>query len=102
MIREEIINIKNEALAQIMDATSLEEITELKIIYLGRQGKINNFTREFKNLESNERKDVGLTLNEAKNTIEEELKQKHNDLINRESSKKDWFDPTIPGIKYKI
>lgn len=102
MIREEIINIKNEALAQIMDASTLTEIEELKRLYLGRQGKINNFTRELKNLKTDERKDVGVTLNEAKNTIEEELKQKHEELVNRDTSKKEWFDPTIPGLKYKI
>src|SRR4030042_1045742 len=101
MIREDIINIKNEALAQIMDASSLAEIEELKILYLGRQGKINTFTRELKNLKSGERKDMGLTLNEAKKTIDEVLKQKKEDLIKRESSKKEWFDPTIPGLKYK-
>ena len=102
MIREDIINIKNEALAQIMDASSLAEIEELKILYLGRQGKINTFTRELKNLKSGERKDMGLTLNEAKKTIDEVLKQKKEELINREASKKEWFDPTIPGLKYKI
>ena len=91
MIREDIINIKNEALAQIMDASSLAEIEELKILYLGRQGKINTFTRELKNLKSGERKDMGLTLNEAKKTIDEVLKQKKEELINREASKKEWF-----------
>jgi phenylalanyl-tRNA synthetase alpha chain len=102
MIREEIINIKNEALAQIMDASSLHEIEELKILYLGRQGKINTFTRNLKNLKPDERKDIGVTLNEAKNTIDEVLKQKYEELLNRETSKKKWFDPTIPGLKYKI
>jgi phenylalanyl-tRNA synthetase alpha chain len=102
MIREEIINIKNEALAQIMDASSLNEIEELRILYLGRQGKINIFTRELKNLKVEDRKDLGITLNEAKNTIDEELKQKYEDLLNHQTLKKEWFDPTIPGLKYKI
>src|SRR4030042_4046707 len=88
MIREEIINIKNEALAQTMDASSFGEIEELKILYLGRQGKINNITRDLKNLKPDERKDAGLALNDAKKTIDEALKQKQLELENRDTSKR--------------
>jgi phenylalanyl-tRNA synthetase alpha chain len=101
-MREDIINLKNEAIAQIMDTSTLEEIDEIKITYLGRNGKINNLTKELKNLKPEERKNAGKTINEAKSAIENALQQKKSDLSTRNLSKKGWFDPSIPGIPYKI
>ena len=45
------------------------------------------------------RKQYGSTLNEAKRTIEELLANQKNNL---KESTREWFDPTIPGIKPKI
>ena len=39
-MREDILNTKNEALAQIMDTDSQDELEDLRIAYLGRSGKI--------------------------------------------------------------
>ncbi|OGM13683.1 phenylalanine--tRNA ligase subunit alpha [Candidatus Woesebacteria bacterium RIFCSPLOWO2_01_FULL_39_23] len=101
-MREDILNLKNEAIARIMDVILLAEIDELKISYLGRNGKVNSLTKELKNLKTEERGEVGISINEAKHAIESALNQKKNEIINRESLKKTWFDASVPGIEYKI
>lgn len=98
-MREEIINTKNEALAQIIDTSSFDELEAIRITFLGRNGKIANLFKKLKNLEEKEKKEAGLLLNETKNTIEETISSKKNSL---QSTIRTWFDPTVPGIKPNI
>ena len=46
-----------------------------------------------------EKKEVGRLINESKNAIFETITSKKNQL---KVVKREWFDPTIPGKKYKI
>lgn len=94
-MREDIINIKNEALAQIMTAKNLSELEEIRINYLGRSGKLAQIIKEIKKVSSEEKKEIGILINESKNTIVKQLASRKNNLS--QISRK-WFDPTIPGI----
>ncbi|MBI4157732.1 phenylalanine--tRNA ligase subunit alpha [Candidatus Woesebacteria bacterium] len=95
---EEIISLKNEALAQIMSARSVSDLEEIRIAYLGRNGKLTKLTKELKNLGPEERKNAGILVNEAKSTILENLSSGKS---NFQVTAREWFDPTIPGIKPK-
>jgi len=101
-MNEELNNLKNNALAQIIDATELNTLEELRITYLGRNGKVNELIKTLKELQPEEKRRMGILLNEAKRTIEDAIKEKQNRIGENKSKAKDWFDPTIPGTKYKI
>lgn len=96
-MHEEIINTKNQAIAQISQAKTIEELDRIKISYLGRNGKFNYFFNNIKDVIPEKRKEFGITLNEAKSTIESLIKERGNSL--KENSR-EWFDYTIPGKKY--
>lgn len=96
---EEINNIKNEAIAQISMASDLGELDNLKIAYLGRNGKLNLLVKKIKEIKEGERKQFGISINEAKKTIEALLSEKKSNL---KETVREWFDPTIPGIKPKL
>ncbi len=98
-MKEEIINLKNQAIAQIGDTKSVEELEQIRIDYLGRNGKIGKLIKEIKNLTLDEKREVGFVINDTKNTIEEFLGRQKNKL---KQTKRVWFDPTIPGIKPNI
>lgn len=98
-MREDIQNLKNEAIAQITEADSAKELESLRIIYLGRKGKLNKLTKELKKLNTEEKKEVGRLINEAKNTLLETIAAAKNNL---KEHARVWFDPTIPGKKPKI
>lgn len=98
-MQEEILNLKNEAMAQIMSARDVSELEQLKISYLGRNGKINSLVKKLKDVPVDERKQVGITLNLAKQTIDKLISDKHQELIKSLTEKREWFDLTIPGIK---
>src|SRR5258708_7040313 len=98
-MKEEIINLKNQAIAQITDAKSIEELEQIRVDLLGRSGKLNKLIQEIRTLVGDERKEVGFVINETKKTIEEFLGRQRSKL---KENKKEWFDPTVPGIKPNI
>jgi phenylalanyl-tRNA synthetase alpha chain len=97
-MRQDIINIKNEAFAQIMDAKSSKELERLRISYLGRSGTFTKLIKDIKDLSLDQRKEVGILINETKKSLEKLIASQKNKL---KDSVRAWFDPTIPGVKAK-
>jgi phenylalanyl-tRNA synthetase alpha chain len=98
-MREEIINLKNELVSQVIGVTDKKELTELEIAYLGKNGKLTALIKQIKDLSAEDKKEIGILINEAKNTISAVIAEQKNKLSD---SKTMWFDPTIPAIKPKI
>jgi phenylalanyl-tRNA synthetase alpha chain len=98
-MNDEIINTKNQAIAEISAAKSKSELNEIKISYLGRNGKLNIFTKNIKNIPPENRKQYGTTLNEAKNTVLHFIESKKNEI---KSNIRTWFDATYPAQKQNI
>lgn len=98
-MQENIQNAKNEALAQIMTAKTAGELEEIQTAYLGRNGKISLLLKKIKDVPNEEKKQIGILLNECKNTIQTSLGEKKNSL---KEVTHDWFDPTVPVCPPKI
>lgn len=98
-MQEEIQNVKNEAIAQIIEATSLSDLEVIRVAYLGRNGKVNDLIKKIKYLSQDERKSTGILLNDVKNIILSQISEVKSKLQN---PVRKWFDPTIPGIKPAI
>ena len=101
-MQEDIINLKNEAIAQISEAKDGTELEELRAAYLGRNGKFTLLVKKIKDVPVESRKTFGITLNESKIAIENLLSDKKHELIKSLSEKRDWFDLTMPGFKSNI
>lgn len=98
-MKEDLINLKNQAIAQIGDCHDLEELEQIRIDFFGKSGKFTTLSKEIKNISVEEKKQFGITLNEVKNTLEVLLASKKNELNN---SARVWFDPTMPAKKPKL
>ncbi|MFA6074161.1 MAG: phenylalanine--tRNA ligase subunit alpha [Candidatus Woesearchaeota archaeon] len=98
-MQEDLQNLKNQAIAQIVDCKDVKELEQIRIDLFGRSGKFTLVSKEIKNLKDEERKQAGIILNEVKNTLEELIQTKKNDL---KIDIREWFDPTIPPFKNKI
>lgn len=96
-MREEIQNIKNQAIAQITEAKSAKELENLRVTYLGRNGKVNDLIKKIRGLPVSEKKNVGPLINQAKETISNSLSEKNIRLTKRAIDTKDWFDISVPG-----
>lgn len=98
-MQEDILSIKNQAIAQIMAAESSTELEQIRIDYFGRNGKLTNLFKNIKNLSTDEKKQTGLVINEAKRSLENLLDNQKNSF---KETAREWFDPTIPGKKPAI
>ncbi|MFH1971117.1 MAG: phenylalanine--tRNA ligase subunit alpha [Patescibacteria group bacterium] len=98
-MREEIISLKNEAIAQVMEVNSIGELENLRIIYLGRNGKLTSLIKKLTEVPSEKRKEVGILINETKKSLNEIISSQKNILSN---SSREWFDPTVPSVKPKV
>lgn len=98
-MQEDILNLKNQALAQIMSAENSNELEQIRVDYFGRNGKFTSLVKNIKDVPTAERKQIGLTINEAKKSIEEMIGRQKNSFG---QTAREWFDPTIPGEKPAI
>lgn len=99
MFKDQINNLKNEAVGEILEAKDEKSLEEIRATFLGRAGKINELTKEIPKLSAGERGDIGKLINETKITIENALRESKNNLKERASENKEWLDVTAPGIK---
>lgn len=98
-MHEEIMSVKNQAIAQITGATDAGELEQIRIDLLGRNGKITSLIKGIKDIDPSQRQQVGILINETKATIENLLLEQKNSF---KESAREWFDPTIPGIKPEV
>lgn len=98
-MQEDVLNIKNQAIAQIMSSESAKELEQIRIDYFGKGGKFTNLIKSIKEAAPEDRGRIGLTINEAKKSIEELLENQKRSFG---ESARTWFDPTIPGEKPEI
>lgn len=93
-MKDDILNIQNQAFAQINDVKDLQELEELRVELFGKNGKFTQVTKNLKNLPVEKKKTAGILINEVKSTLEEMIVNKKNSL---ESLVRVWFDPTMPA-----
>lgn len=93
---QNLTNLKNEALAMIMEAETTDELEQIRVRYLSKKGKLNNVFAEL--METVEdKKQLGQVFNQAKQTLEDTLEDKLGKLSAR-PDRQEWFDVTQPGL----
>lgn len=97
-MEEKLINIKNTALPMILDVENLDELEELRVQFLGKNGSLANVMKEIKQIPVDKKPAMGRLLNEVKEILETTITQKLNELKNIKSDNKISFDITEPGI----
>lgn len=98
MLREKLLNLKNEALALIAEAKTKKELEELRIRFLGRKGRVNEYLKEVTKLPKDEKIQAGKLANEVKAAIERVLKQTQTGLQKvAVKAEKEWLDVSAPG-----
>lgn len=99
-MREELHNLKNEALALIQEAKDNQELEAYRIAFLGRKGKVNSLLKKISQVEPEKRAWLGELINEIKETIIKALQNRRAQLgrlTDQFPSQETFFDPTLPG-----
>ena len=95
-------NMIKEVKEKIANLDNLREVNDLKVLYLGKKGPVNELTSKLKDLPVEEKKSFGMMLNELKNELNNIFDTKINELETKELNKKlenEQIDITLPGTK---
>lgn len=92
--------IKENAVKELNEISSLKEVQDFGIKYFGKQGEISLIQRDMRNVPAEQRKEVGQLINEVKNSLESQInnlkiKFEEEELNKKLSSQK--IDITEPG-----
>jgi len=93
-----------KARKELEGITSLNELESWRVRYLGRKGELTIILRGLAKLPPEERKIVGAWANQAKNNLEDSLRQKEQALREAQlvSARKEALDITLPGHPFPV
>lgn len=95
-----IQNLKNQAISNILEAKSEEELEHLRVHYLGRKGEISELIKKLPSLAVENRKEIGILLNDVKKAIEEVISTQKLEIgKSKLEIDKERLDVTAPGKK---
>ena len=102
MLKEDLMQMKNDVLEKIKLAQDNKTLEDIRIEFLGKKGKITEILKGLKDLSNEERKEVGKIANDVKVEIEDCItkaaEKLENLAIEREMAKEN-FDITLPGTE---
>lgn len=96
----EIESIKENAIAKINSANSLDALEQIRVEFLGKKGKITELLKKLGYLPPEKRPIIGSKANEIKEIITDIIEQKKRELLELEFQKKletERVDITLPG-----
>ena len=79
----------NELLQEVeaLKAANAEELEALRIKYLSKKGAINELMADFRNVPADQKKEVGMRLNELKNKAQEKIAALKEQFESRDTQK---------------
>lgn len=96
-------DLEKEAIAEIEKVDNIHALNEVKSVYLGKKSKLQSIMATMKDLSVEEKKELGLRINEFKNKIEVVVLNHKDYLENKEVLDKiasEEVDVTLPGKKF--
>ncbi|HHU56107.1 MAG TPA: phenylalanine--tRNA ligase subunit alpha [Acholeplasmataceae bacterium] len=96
-------NLELEAIKAIEEVNSIHKLNEVKSIFLGKKSKLQEVMKRMKDLSIEEKKALGIEINQYKNKIETLINEKKEKLDQEEVLKKlesEAIDVTLPGKKF--
>ncbi len=101
----EINNLKNELESNIENIKSLNELNDIKVHYLGKKSKMQEFSNNMKNLSIEEKKECGKLINEFKKYADDlfnDIKSKLEIIELEEKLNKEKIDVTLPATNINV
>ena len=105
MNKDLILKMEEDLKKEFTSDINLEKLNELKILYLGKTGKITELSKEIKNVANEDKKEFGMLINDVRNLFnslyEEKLKVLELEKLNKklESEK---IDISLPATNINI
>ncbi len=97
---DSVQDLQGDALQGLADATSLEDLEQWRVSYLGRSGRLTQVLRSLGTLQAEERRKVGAAANQTKQVLEESLDERRRALSETQVASEveaESVDVTLPG-----
>ncbi len=104
-MQEKLLNLQEVALNEIKDTSSIEVVESLRVKYLGKKGEITAILKEMGKLSAEERPVIGQIANKVRESLEESISSKKEELKAIEKQKKlaeEVIDVTMPAKSVKV
>lgn len=99
-MEQQLQQLKEEALVKIQEATTVKELNDVRIAYLGKKGPITDLLKGMGKLPAEERPKMGALVNVVREAVTESLEAKmtmlEEEAINAQLEK-EAIDVTLPG-----
>lgn len=79
-MQEQIDRIEKECISAIMSASTLDELNDVRVKYVGKSGDLTLLLRNMKNVSAEERPLIGKAVNAARDKINDSLESKTEEL----------------------
>lgn len=99
-MKEELENIKTEAVAKIKESISSDSLEEIRVKYLGKKGVLTGILRGMGSLSPEERPAAGKLANEVREEIENAIENTKKSIKEKEKVQRlkfETIDVTMPG-----
>ncbi|WP_040286238.1 phenylalanine--tRNA ligase subunit alpha [Sporosarcina koreensis] len=104
-MEQQLEKLKQEALQKIEAASSVKELNDVRVAYLGKKGPITDLLKGMGKLPAEERPKMGALVNVVRETVTTELEIKMAQLEEQavnEKLAKETIDITLPGRPVKL
>ncbi|ATC95157.1 phenylalanine--tRNA ligase subunit alpha [Pseudoalteromonas tunicata] len=92
--------IVSQALAAVENASEIAQLEDVRVNYLGKKGQITDLLKTLGKMDPQERKTAGQVINQAKETVQDQINAKRELLVSAALAKKlaqETIDVTLPG-----
>lgn len=97
-MKNKLQNLKEEMFKRLEEVKDSDVLRDLEIKYLGRKGELTKILRNLKNLDAEQKKNLGQVANEIKKEIQDKFKEVRN-IVSGKGGKSEFIDVTLPGEK---
>jgi phenylalanyl-tRNA synthetase alpha chain len=102
MLDEKIKQVSNDFDSELNTVQTLQQLEQLRIKYIGRNGRISSLFDELKNAANEEKPALGKFLNSLRTRATESFNILRNKLESVSDSKENEIDLTLPGDQIQI
>lgn len=83
-------------------ASEINDVENIRIQYLGKKGLLNDLFAEFKVVPSDQKKEIGVLLNDLKIAIQNKIEALRESIVQVEESKSENEDLTKPATEFQL
>ena len=86
-MKEQLISLKERALSEIKQSSSMEELDSLRVKYSGKKGELTAILKGMGKLSAEERPEMGKIANEVREAIETAISETREEIKKKDAVK---------------